>query len=297
MRISDRTLATSFLINVNKTKENIQNLQTQILTGSKINAPSDSPSGTSRILRIEEQIQSYEIFQKNIENGLSFLETTTTTLQAIQSEVEKLDVLFVDLNNPASGAVLSETADQVYSALKSIIEQANTEYDGKYVLGGTNFTQAPYGFNAAGDAIELKVASVSGEQKIRISKNIIEKLNTTGAEVFGNVDGSDIMNTLLNVYNDLKAGNRPSEADKAALKDFNKKLTNELVKAGDKINRLTSTNELIDNQLMGLKTLMSKENDVDVTEAVINLQNQQYYLDVSYKMSSMILPKSLLDYI
>lgn len=296
MRISDRTLATSFLINVNKTKEKIQDLQTQILTGSKINAPSDSPSGTSRILRIGEQVQSYEIYKKNIENGLSFVETTVSTMEAIQTEVEKLDVLFVDINNPTGGNDLTKVADQVYSALKSIIEQANTEYDGKYVLGGTEFSGQPYGFNAAGDAVEMKVANISGEQKIRISKNVTEKINTTGNEIFGNIDGTDIMNRLLNIYNDLKSGNKPSDADKAALKDFNKNLTSVISKSGDTINRFNSTNELIDNQLIGLKSLFSKENDVDVTQAVIDLQNQQYYLDVSYKMSSMILPKSLLDY-
>jgi len=297
MRISDRTLATSFLTTVNKTKEKIQNLQTQILTGSKVNAPSDSPSGTSRILRIAEQVQSYEVYKKNIENGLSFMETTVSTLEAIQLEVEKLDVLFVDLVNPVTGSDLTKAADQVYAALKSIVEQANTEYDGKYVLGGTDFSEPPYGFNAAGDAVEMKVLNTSGEQKIRINKNITEKINTTGHEIFGTTNGNDIMNRLLNVYNDLKAGNKPSEDDKAALKNFNKNLTGEISNIGDRINRLSSTNELIDNQLIGLKTLLSKENDVDVTEAVIDLQNQQYFLDVSYKMSSMILPKSLLDYI
>lgn len=296
MRISERTLSTSFLLRSNKIKENIQNLQTQLLTGSKINTPSDSPSGTSRILRLNEQLQSYELYQSNIENGLSFLETTTTALESIHEEVEKMNILFTELNNPASGSDPVKVADQVFAALKSIIEQANSEYDGKYVLGGTDFSEPPYGFNAAGDAVEMKVDNISGEQKIRISKNITEKINTTGDQIFGDIDGTDVMNTLLNIYNDMKAGNKPAEDDKIVLKDFYKNLTSELSRVGDTINRLSSTNELIDNQVVGLKTLLSKESDVDVTEAIINLQNQQYYLDVSYKMSSMILPKSLLDY-
>jgi flagellin-like hook-associated protein FlgL len=43
--------------------------------------------------------------------------------------------------------------------------------------------------------------------------------------------------------------------------------------------------------------MISQDIDVDMPKLLIDLQNQQYILDMSYKMASMILPKSLMDFL
>ena len=81
------------------------------------------------------------------------------------------------------------------------------------------------------------------------------------------------------------------------INDFNQHLLNNLSKAGGISNKLQSTEEILFNNEMEVAELLSLEKNVDIAKALIELESAQYTLDVSYQISSMILPKSLLDYL
>lgn len=298
MRISDQLLSNRYLSGVNNTKSDMQKIQQQILTQTKINRPSDSPSGTVKTLRIQDQINSYAAYINNIDNSLASLQTTVTSMEKIQEEVQKISIMLSEINNAAIDSTkLNGFADKVDLAINSLLDLANTKYENKYIFGGTDYSVAPYGYDAAGTAIEQKVLNTAGEHKVRINTNTIQKINTTGQELFGTINGTDIFNTLVAIRDGLRAGTKPTTAQAQTLTAFNTTLTTEMSTSGEVMNRLTSTKELLESQTLELQDLQQKETGVDTSKAVIDLQSQQYYLDLSYKMSSMILPKSLLDYL
>ncbi|HEX2962044.1 MAG TPA: hypothetical protein VHO43_09660 [Ignavibacteriales bacterium] len=303
MRISDSILSANYLASLNKNKEQVSELQTQIASGSKINKPSDSPSGISRVLRLQEQLQSGETYTKNIEDSQAFMQTTATVLEGMQNEVQDTLVLFTNAINPVNVTNYESYAKQIDQTMTTLMDLANSEFNGKYLFGGTDFSSKPYGLN--GTRVEQNVASTAGQQKTRISKYMEMTANIPGDDLFGTLPVStdpaggtynDIFNTLQRVKNSFQSGTAPSDSDVSAVKAFQDSLAKQLTTAGDTINRLSSTHELMDSQQLELKGLLSKEKDVDAAGAVIDLQNRQYYLELSYKMSSMILPKSLLDY-
>ncbi|MGE5362982.1 MAG: hypothetical protein ACM3SM_02545 [Bacteroidota bacterium] len=302
MRITDRTVSREYLISMNKSKNEVQKLQMQLTTGSKISNPSDSPSGTGKILRIENQLGNNQVYKKNLDEGLSFVNTSVSVMESIYNRVQEANQVLSEINNAANLGNTELYSKKIDDILNSMLELANTEYDGKYIFGGTDFAEAPYGFEDApapgtSAAVEVKVSSVAGEQKIKTGKDSYQKINTTGDELFGTVGTGDIFNTLISIRDELKDGTRPSIDQANIVQDFGQHVLNKISASGDTINRLDNTNELVDNQILELKTLLSDEQDVDDAEAIMDLQNQQYYLDLSYKMSSMIMTKSLLDYL
>lgn len=298
MRISDQLLSNRYLSGVNNTKSSMQKIQQQILTQSKINKPSDSPSGTVKTMRIQNQIDSYDTYINNIDNGLALLQTTATSMEKIQDEVQSLSIMLTDINSAViDNSKLNGFADKVDLAINSLLDLANTQFNNKYIFGGTDYSAEPYGYNVAGTAVIQNVPSTAGELKIRINTNTIQKINTTGQELFGTIDGTDIFNTLVTIRDNLRAGIKPTAAQSQLVSTFNTNLTNKMSTAGETINRLTSTKDLLESQKLELEDLQQKETGVDTSQAIIDLQNQQYYLDLSYKMSSMILPKSLLDFL
>ncbi|MGE5432462.1 MAG: hypothetical protein ACM3QX_15375 [Syntrophomonadaceae bacterium] len=302
MRISDSILSANYLATLNKNKEQVSELQTQIATGSKINRPSDSPSGITRVLNLQDQAQTGETYTKNVEDSQAFMQTTTSVMEGMQNEIQNTLVLFTNANNPVNTPNYQAYAKQIDLTINTLMDLANSQFNGKYLFGGTDFSAKPYGLN--GSRIEQNVASTSGQQKTRISKYMEQTVNIPGSDLFGTLPvasdppgtHSDIFNTLLRVKNSLQSGTVPSSSDVALVQSFQDSLSNQLTTGGDIINRLSSTHDLLDSQQLELKELLSKEKDVDVTKAVIDLQNRQYYLDLSYKMSAMVLPKSLLDY-
>lgn len=303
MRISDSIMASNYLNSLNKNKEQVQDIQSQISTGSRINKPSDSPSGISRVLRLQEQLQSGETYVKNVEDSQAFMQTTATVLEGMHTEILNTQVLFTNVNNPVNVTNYGAYAKQIDQTLNTLLDLANSEFNGKYLFGGTDFSAKPYDFDGA-NLVELKVSDTAGEQKTRISKYMEQTVNIPGASLFqgvpatgaADINSTDIFNTLIRIKNSLESGARPADSDVAIVNTFQDNLSKQLTTSGDIINRLNSTHDLLDSQQLEVKNLLSKEKDIDMAEAVMDLQSGQYYLELSYKMSAMILPKSLLDY-
>ncbi len=411
MRVTDRILQQSFLYNLEKHKVDLQTRQEQITTGSKVNRPSDSPSGASRILRLQNQLGGLNTFQKNIDNAQSSLEASVLSLGGIGSEIQDILVNMASINN-AAVTDLNSYATKLEMSIESIMNFANSKFDGQYLFGGTNNSADP--FVKSGSTINSSSNNIGGEQKIRVSTNISQKINITGSELFfpsvkqsgnldsgmavndttttsekildpdGNeydlnitytktaansytldydvvdsnsnsitssshalvfgvdgalssIDGSsptsifiedsstgikinfdvksltesastssiytkktqqaDIFKTLISVKEGLQNGIKPSANQIQIIEEFSQHVINKTTDAGSIMNKLSSTYDLLNNQTIELQELLSSERDVDIAEAIMELNNTQFNLDMSYKISSMILPKSLMDFL
>ncbi len=418
MRVSDLMLNNSFISNLNGTKASVSKLQLDLATQKKIRNPSDSPYGTSKILKLNEQLSLQEAYSKNIQNGLAFLNETSFELESMQNDITDIQTALTELQNPTNQVNIKSYADQVDLALKSILNHANAQFNGKYVFGGTDFSSEPFGFDSSNSSIETKVSGTSGVQVVKTSQNIFQKINITGSEVFGTVvkntgtfdvnasvgtitnnqtkvydslgngydlnvtytktaantyqmdydvvdgggasvfgappasqtlafnavngqmetlDGKspapikisvgsqkiefnldlnslretsggtslsfaanqkmDIFNTLLAIKQNLDNGNLPTEAQISSLGDFNKHILDKSSQVGNIINQLNATSDVLTGQKITLQGLLSNEQDVDMAQATVDLQAQDYSLQISYKIASMILPKSLLDFL
>jgi flagellin-like hook-associated protein FlgL len=192
---------------------------------------------------------------------------------------------------------LQTFANQIDASLNIILESANIQFNGQSVFGGTDDSTAPYGFSADGSSVELTASDASGERKVKISKNITQKINVPGSEIFGNIDGTDIFNKLIDIRDNLKNGIKPTTEDVKIIEDFSASVRNHLSEVGNVSNKLESSQEILKNQILTVEELISKESEVDLAAATIDLQNYDYSLQLSYKMSSMFLTRSLLDYI
>jgi len=290
-------LQSNFLSNLNNSKEKMQKLQTEVASNNKVNNPSDSPSGAAKIMRFKANVSQTKDFIKNVDNSSAFLQESIRGLEYIFDETTKVLVNLAEVKNPRNDSNLNTYADQIDASLNIILESANTEFNGQFVFGGTDDSKPPYGYTADKSAIELKVNDVSGNRKVKISKNITQKINVAGSELFGNVDGTDIFNKLIEIRDNLRNGIKPTDEDVKAIEDFSTSVRNHLSEAGNVSNKLDASGEILSNQVLTLEGLISKESDVDIAAAMIDLQNYDYSLQLSYKMSSMFLTKSILDYI
>ena len=95
----------------------------------------------------------------------------------------------------------------------------------------------------------------------------------------------------------MKNGIKPTDEQVQIVKDFNSNLVNNIAANGNVIKQLNDTSDLITNQQANIEALLSQKQDVDVAKAITNLQNMNYVLDMNYKLASMFLPQSILDYL
>jgi flagellin-like hook-associated protein FlgL len=83
----------------------------------------------------------------------------------------------------------------------------------------------------------------------------------------------------------------------AAVDNFNSRLTSKQSEVGNTINQISTLENMLTQQSFNLQELAQNENGVDVAKAIVDLQNQEYLLQVSLKLGSTLLTKSLLDYL
>lgn len=411
-------LTNNFITTLTQTKSRIDKLSTQIASQSKIQKPSDSPSGTIRLNRLYGQLSQSDSFNNNIQNGLAFVNSTILSMETIQNETSQTLTKLTELVNATNGGDFTTYADAVDLSLNAILDAANTQSDGKYIFGGTDFSTSPFGLTADGSSVEVKASDISGTQEIKISPNISQKLNMSGTEVFGTivkgigslnkdgaigdvssaatkvydaagnqytlnmnytksaentyslsydiVDGSgtsvyssppaakelvydadtgklstidgssaqqfsikvpdkkidfmlninglneksgasslamsanqqmDIFNTLILIRDNLRKGIPPTEAQRATVSDFNKHMLAKLAESGSVSNQFTDVSDQLTQQKTILQELVSKEQDVDIAKAIMEMQTEDNALQMSYKLSAMIMPQSLLNYL
>lgn len=418
MRISDLIISNNYLSNTNKIKDRISTLNRQILSGNKIEKPSDSPVGTSRLFRISDQMGQTETYKKNIQNSLSFLDETIFAMESMQTEAMNIVGRLTELQNPINQTNLETYAEMIDNSLKIMLETANSKSDGKYIFGGTDYSDKPFGISSDNQSYQSNT-DTSGKVNVKFSQSVVQSINMPGLDLFGtivsskgffntadavgtitnstaivydnlgneyslqtnyqktaantyqmtydildgsgntvfasppaaktlefnalngnlvSVDGStsnlsfnvdlpanriqftmnlkslsenssatsislsanqptDIFNTLKQISNDLRNGIVPSNEQIATVENFNSRLTSKQSQVGNTINQITTLQSMLEQQTYNLMELAQNENGVDIAKAVVDLQNQDYLLQVSQKLGSMILPKTLLDYL
>ena len=108
---------------------------------------------------------------------------------------------------------------------------------------------------------------------------------------------TDIFNTLLTIKENLKLGIKPTAEQQTQLTNFNKHILAKIAEAGNIANQFTDVQDQITQQKMILLELVSKEKDLDVAKAIMEMQAEDSALQMSYKMSAMMLPQSILNYL
>lgn len=173
MRISDLIISNNYIGNTNKIKERISLLNKQIVTGKKISRPSDSPVGTSRLMRISDQSGHLDAYKNNIKTSLAFLDETIFAMESIQSEVMNIVGKLTDLQNPINQNNLELYADMIDKSLKIILETANTKSDGKYIFGGTDYSSEPFSISADNQSYQTNT-DTSGKINVRFSQSVVK---------------------------------------------------------------------------------------------------------------------------
>ncbi|MEE9429536.1 MAG: flagellar hook-associated protein FlgL [Melioribacteraceae bacterium] len=168
---------------------------------------------------------------------------------------------------------------------KTITEIKFDSITGKFSSIGEN-TFGEIKIDVPGNKIDF-VIDVSKLKVLDSPKKLNETLNQK----------SNIFNTLISIRDGLRRGEKPTAEQVEMVDKFNSHLLNNMSKAGSISNKLTATESVINNRELEVTELLSFEQDVDVARATIELQTKQYMLDLTYKISSMILPRSLLDYL
>lgn len=299
---TNNTMLNYIFTNQNKYNE----LSEQSSSGKKLMTPSDNPIDASSVLNVNKQMSQLEGYLNNMATAQNELNVLDNSLSSITSALQKANDLAVQGASETCGdtarASLKQQVDQI---IQNLIDVGNTNYNGTYIFAGTNTSTAPFQEIATGGVGYTGTANTDAYQRyIQISDGVKTAINAPGDTVLGSYDvntstGTGVFKTLYELSAALGSG------DTAGIRDSLDQLQGEIDNTSNIRTtyasitaRFKMTQNSIETSQLQLTEYKSSLEDIDISEALTNLANQNIALQATMKVASMTInSSSLLNYL
>ncbi|MEC8634033.1 MAG: flagellar hook-associated protein FlgL [Pseudomonadota bacterium] len=272
----------------------VARLQEQIGTGRRIMRPSDDPSGSVQLVKLNTELSKIESYQKNIAavtSALSFEEVALDSANDLLLRARELTIQGQNgtLSQSDKNAIASEI-DGLREQLLSIGNMQNA--DGEYIFAGTASAAPAYDANGVfqGDALV---------RQINIGEGVRVAQGHSGAEIFEAVNaGLNTFDVLAGLSQALRDNDQETvsarfiDVDGAA-----EKLSSVRTSVGVRMNWIEDQASLNDNFNLDLQRTISDIQDLDIAEAIGRLQLQMVSLQAAQQTFVQTQNLSLFNYL
>lgn len=310
-------MISSMMQNLNGNLLRMDQKQLQATTGKRIHKPSDDPIGISRSLKLRSDIKELEQYKKNVDDTISWLETTELAVHNVGAAVERLRELTVQ----ASNGVLTEDETkkikaEVVELKNQIISLGNTTYGGKYVFSGKKTDQKLFNdageYNVSNLSIDHAPDAIDDKIKFNVGMGETIEINVVGFELFGGdevsheddvvgVEGGEqagIIKMIEDIEAKLEAGDTAGLTDDLQNIDiYYDQYSTIRSEIGAKVNRMELVENRIVDDRLNLMELQSKIEDADVAEVYMQLMAEENVYRSSLAIGSRIIQPTLMDFL
>src|SRR5438046_9166096 len=95
MRVTLGMIADASLRNIEANQSRLETLQNQITSGTQITKPSDDPIGAAQALSLQESLDQATQYGRNIDQGISWLNTSDSALSSVTDAIHRARELAV----------------------------------------------------------------------------------------------------------------------------------------------------------------------------------------------------------
>ncbi len=294
MRVTENSYILNYLTNLNKGRERILDLQNRLATGRRVLKTSDDPQATDVILRLNASMERNERFQKNIEDAKAMMTVTGSILDSIVDRLMEVKEIVVSTSNESKDGMLNVYAERTDQLLREIVDMANTNFNGKFIFGGTQTLTRPFELTADGSAVSANPAGIDGKIEYPISEGVKQTANITGDEAF---QGTVLFDMVIQLRDSLRNGDTPQSGELENINDMLDHVLGVASRAGAIAQSLESQELHLLEQKIHLETLRSIQRDTDIAEGIMKLKHEETMLEAALNIGGRIIPKSLLDFL
>lgn len=301
MRITNNMLISNMMLSLSTNLSRTQKYQNQLATGKKISLPSDDPIVASKSLKLRTDVAEIQQYRRNTDDATSWMDITEATMGQITNVLHRLREI---TNQAANGTNTDDDVAKITAESKQLKEQlihlANATYAGRYVFSGYK-TDKPLMDQDGNFNID-----VTNAEKIKFEIGIGDNIdvNVPGSDLFnGGADAAagtkgTFMTTVDQVITAME--NNDKDALTSLLGNLESTMDNLLrVRAGlgARMNRVELTSDRLDDDNVNFTKLMSKNEDIDIAESIMNLMNEENVYRASLATGARVIQQSLVDFL
>ena len=244
--------------------------------------------------------------------------------------MQRIRELLVSSGNAAYGSdERNAIADEMNERVEELAQIMNTNFDGKYIFGGTKASSKPVDIvtdaitgnrdiifiDKEGNKLDLNSDDVymksqldmlGSKLNVEVSQGVTIEYNVTAKELlsFNNEKGEEVnvLNLLGDIVGNLKSSdeldsNKLINENLSAIDDVITNLLKTRSEVGAKQNRMESAQQKNEDENFNMTDILSQTEDIDFTQKTIEFSMAQTVYTASLQVSAKVLPPSLLDYL
>jgi len=267
--------------------------QNRLSTGKKLTRSSDDPIGMSRALELRAALSARQQETRNADDGRMWLDLADTALQDVVSQIQRARELAVRGATHIGSGEREAIAAEVANLRDDVVALANSTHQGRGLFSGFS----------SGNAVQ-KIAGTwsytgdAGQINRRVAENEVVTVNVTGDVAFGFAAGNDIFTVLDNLEAALNSSDTAAiETSISGLDTSLDTVLGGLGTIGARTNQIEAANSRTLHNIETLTDQLSSLEDIDIAEAVLDLELQQTAYEAALAAFAQSSQTSLVDFL
>lgn len=191
MRISTSQLYDQNIRAIMENQREMTQTQEALSTGKRINRPSDDPVGAAKVVRLTEELDNLNQYQRNNDLLKNNLEQQEAVLTGINDSVTRARTLIIQAGSGAMSATdqraigteIAQIRDEVIALMNA--QNAN----GDYIFAGYQSQTPAFSLNEASSGQNVIFNGDSGENQVKLSDGVSVRSTVSGQDLFADVQG------------------------------------------------------------------------------------------------------------
>lgn len=186
IRISSQQIFSGGINRLQDLNVNLNQTQEQISTGKRVNRPSDDPVAATRILKLDQELQRIETYERNTDLAENRLEQEENALSRSVDIIQRVRELTVQAGNGSLSANDRQSLSaEMKERLGQLADIANTrDASGEYIFSGFQGSTPAFGQNEDGNWV---YQGDEGQRSLEIDDGVTVPISDHGKGIFSSV--------------------------------------------------------------------------------------------------------------
>lgn len=200
-RVTSSSVNSTLASQINNKYSDYAKLTEQLSTGKRVNSLMDDTIESINIINSTRRLNRIGVMSANISSIKNEIKDSSETIDKAISKAQRAkDLATTAANGTSTRSTIEASLTELDKLIETMIDLANTNYNGNHLFAGTNTKTPPYtieyGIDADGNqtdeiiGIKYSGTPVDGDwqRQLEIAEGVFQTMNVTGEELFGQYD-------------------------------------------------------------------------------------------------------------
>jgi hypothetical protein len=169
MRITNSISLHNALAQLSTNRTAIDDLQSQISSGLRIQKNSDDPTAAHEVMRASSSLASLDQYKSNIDSLNARNSVEGSSMDQLTNIMARAKELMVgQATGTATPATRATAAAEMEQLFRSAVQIGGTQFNGEYMFGGDTSTTVPFTATGSGATLDFTTTTPSGSRSVAI---------------------------------------------------------------------------------------------------------------------------------